>query len=32
MVETTDYDTVAGRYSPQIDERPLNALHECPTV
>jgi SAM-dependent methyltransferase len=32
MVETTDYDTIAGRYSAQIDERPWNTLYERPTT
>jgi ubiquinone/menaquinone biosynthesis C-methylase UbiE len=32
MSETTDYDTIAGRYSAGIDERPWNALYERPTT
>jgi SAM-dependent methyltransferase len=32
MSETTDYDTIAGRYSARIDERPWNALYERPTT
>jgi hypothetical protein len=32
MAETTDYDTIAGRYSAKIDERPWNALYERPTT
>ncbi|MER8379846.1 MULTISPECIES: class I SAM-dependent methyltransferase [unclassified Mesorhizobium] len=32
MPETTDYDTIAGRYSAMIDERPWNALYERPTT
>src|ERR1700686_5308159 len=32
MPETTDYDTIAGRYSAKIDERPWNALYERPTT
>src|ERR1700704_2821144 len=30
--ETTDYDTIAGRYSAKIDDRPWNALYERPTT
>jgi SAM-dependent methyltransferase len=30
--ETTDYDTIAERYSAKIDERPWNALYERPTT
>jgi len=26
--ETTDYDTIARRYSAKIDDRPWNALYE----
>src|SRR5580704_3034539 len=32
VAETTDYDTIAGRYSAKIDERPWNALYERPTT
>ncbi|MER8367066.1 class I SAM-dependent methyltransferase [Mesorhizobium sp. M1348] len=32
MPETTDYDTIAGRYSAMIDDRPWNALYERPTT
>lgn len=32
MPETTDYDTIAGRYAAQIDNRPWNALYERPTT
>ena len=32
MPETTDYDTIAGRYSAGIDDRPWNALYERPTT
>jgi len=30
--ETTDYDTIAGDYSANTDERPGNALYERPTT
>ena len=30
--KTTDYDTIAERYSAKIDERPWNALYERPTT
>jgi SAM-dependent methyltransferase len=30
--EATDYDTIAGRYSAMIDDRPWNALYERPTT
>jgi SAM-dependent methyltransferase len=32
MIETTDYDTIAGRYAAEIDRRPWNALYERPTT
>jgi SAM-dependent methyltransferase len=30
--EATDYDTIAGRYAAEIDDRPWNALYERPTT
>ena len=30
--KTTDYDTIAERYSAKIDERPWNALYERPAT
>ena len=30
--ETTNYDTIAGRYAAKIDERPWNALYERPAT
>lgn len=32
MPATTDYDTIAGRYAADIDDRPWNALYERPTT